>query len=168
MPLINGAAHQHLLQDIVKSERMDRPDILHLGLLTALGYRTYFPDLKLFFSIEKKDYEVNSETNLPRSQIRFYGLIEQLLNSKKENPFIMETNMQINDDPIIVFSKKGEDPNWDEIVKYDTFGFGGFAFGDPKTNFNNQILVKLSEDSLDLWTSISRFLNLYNIHKFKK
>lgn len=162
-PLIDGSIHQHLLRNIPLDQRLDRPDILHFGLLTILGYSPLFDDLEVFFSCDNGTYQVAKDTNLPRSQSRFYGLVESLFTNEQSNDYITRLPDQYPYEfpgETVYFSrfgKHGIDVVNDEICN---FVFGGFAHGSYRHDFPEDIkVVSLSNLSLDLWTSLSMVLN---------
>jgi len=169
MPLVDGSLHQHLLADIPLEQRNDRPDILHFGLLTVLGYASLLPDLNLNFSTSGGDwYHVDSATNLPRSQNRFYGIVEQLLANTYKGSFISKTVKPDLNSSTVIFSSEGS-PLQSQDLKAENFVFGGFAHGD----YQNMDLVaspkvRLYPHPLDLWTALSLFINKYlELHDYK-
>ncbi len=183
MPLINASIHQSFLKNIPREKRLDRPDILHFGLLTALGYQLLIPDLEVIFNIGDKYFLVDKNTHIPRSQSRFYGIVEQLLMDPNSNPHIHKINFDINTKKI-VFTRSGI--SYNQLINsniYNTsintenftinttelFIFGGFSTGYFRTKFGPETLyLSLSQYSLELWTAISLFLNKYMLSKSSK
>ncbi|MDH5647411.1 MAG: hypothetical protein OEZ01_15485, partial [Candidatus Heimdallarchaeota archaeon] len=161
----NASSHQHLLKNIPLYDRFDRPDILHFGLLTILGYVNFIPNMSIYFSIKDTIYEVSSNIRLPRDQTRFYGILEGILSNKYKENLIKPVSFSIGDfsTPSIAFSKNGRKISKSDY-KSKTFIFGGFPRGNFKTSLPNECeLVSLSNNSLDLWTSLSYFLSNYII-----
>ncbi len=167
LPLVDASDHQHLLDKIPREDRLDRPDILHFGLLTLLGYQQLNPDkFDIYFTCTYGKFKVASGTRLPRSQKRFYGILENLLQGKV-NPYIMSGSIDLNR-PSIVFSSDAGDKSMedDTLVKLgeieniegiENFVFGGFAVGDYKTKFDNAKYYSLHDEPMELWTALSLF-----------
>ncbi len=159
LPLINASKHQKYLKSIPKVDRLDRPDILHFGLLTLLGYARLNNKINIFFNLNNKIYHIDNHTKLPRDQNRFYGLIETIIIGKYSGTLIKECSLpdDFNNTKKIIFSKTGTNVHKisNDILEYNNFIFGGFSFGSMRTNFNNSEFVRLSENSLELWTAIS-------------
>ena len=158
LPLRNGSYHQHLLKNLDLSERNDRPDILHFGLLTILGYTRIIGDLGIFFNCPRGIYKVNPKTRLPRDQQRFYGLIEGVFQGNS-NDFIYPSSIKLQEVDTLIFSTQGVNLNQLDIKQYHNFVFGGFAHGSLVDKYPNFTKVSLSEQSLELWTALSIFLN---------
>lgn len=161
-PIIDGSKHQHLLKNIPLSERKDRPDILHFALLTALGYTELIPEMSIYFSTSSSWYSIDRETRLPRAQNRFYGILEQILAGKSNNPYIQNISpVNLDLEKTVFFSSKGREMAISDL-QMKNYVFGGFAHGDfssfspPKSQ-----TVQLVSTSLDAWTAISLFLNKY-------
>jgi len=162
MPLVNASTHQHLLKNIPLSQREDRPDILHFGLLTVLGYTKLLPQLEVFFGTNNSYYAIDSATKLPRSQKRFYGIMEQVLNSSYAGSRIKQIEKpRFYPDSTILFTPNGRAMQ-PEDFDCENFIFGGFAHGDYRsidpTNYRS---VSLASSELELWTAISLFLAKY-------
>lgn len=164
IPLRDASSHQHLLQGIEKEDRNDRPDILHFGLLTAMGYQAMLPNLNIQFSSKFGVFELDRTTKIPRSQIRFYGLLETIFQNKYKGNLIRKTSdiLLKGKNPKIIFSRKGQSVKNIDIKSYDTFIFGGFSTGSFRDTYPNSVEVSLSKSSLDLWTSISLFYSKYS------
>jgi rRNA pseudouridine-1189 N-methylase Emg1 (Nep1/Mra1 family) len=166
MPLKNASTHQHFLQDFPVHKRFDRPDILHFGLLTALGYEKHIDPYEVYFSCPYGYYKVNTTTRIPRSQLRFYGLLESIFLGKDKNELIQKINpddLGISPSNTIIFSSKGKMLPKNIPASVDTYIFGGFAHGSYITKWETGIpLYSLSPHPLELWTAISRFLNMHN------
>lgn len=158
LPLRNGSYHQHLLKKLDLSERYDRPDILHFGLLTILGYTRIIGEFGVFFNCPKGTYKVDAKTRLPRDQQRFYGLIEGIFQGSS-NDFIQPSSIHVQENDTLIFSTQGEPIDKLEIKHYDNFVFGGFAHGSLVDKYPNFTKVSLSEQPLELWTALSIFLN---------
>ncbi|MHA2097515.1 MAG: hypothetical protein ACW99A_02405 [Candidatus Kariarchaeaceae archaeon] len=163
IPLKNASDHQHLLQGIKQIQRNDRPDILHFGLLTAIGYVSEIPSLKIQFSLKDGNYEIDARTRLPRSQNRFYGILESILQNKYRGNLIYPTSNNIleSDIPKILFTSEGLPLSEVDLSSFDIFIFGGFSRGSFKKLYPNSVKVSLSPNSLELWTAISLFLSTY-------
>ncbi len=163
MPIRDASFHQHLLKGIDKDLRYDRPDILHFGLLTAMGYHYKIKNMKIQFSTLFGNYEINNETRLPRSQIRFYGLLETLFQNINSGNLINKIQEDIlkGNEPKIIFTKEGTSINEIDIDSYHIFIFGGFSSGSFRKEYKNSVKVSLSKESLELWTAISTFFHYY-------
>ena len=160
LPLINSSLHQSYLKSIPREFRKDRPDILHFALLTILGYSKMIPDLKIYFNLGDKLYEINAETRLPRDQVRFYGLIESIIQKKYKGNLITEVKFenQFIVNKKIVFTKRGKKINLANLRGRELI-FGGFSTGKFKLDLgNDNDEISISEHSLDLWTAISMSL----------
>ena len=163
-PIRDASFHQHLLKDMDKDLRYDRPDILHFGLLTALGYHYKIKNMKVQFSTIFGNYEINNETRLPRSQIRFYGILETLFQNMYSGNLInkiQNNTMLESTEPKIVFTKIGTPITKIDLNSYNIFIFGGFSSGSFRKEHKNSIKVSLSEEPLELWTAISSFFHYY-------
>lgn len=163
MPIIDGSVHQHLLNEVPKRERNDRPDILHFGLLTALGYRGLLQDMEVYFSCKYGLFHVNRSTKLPRSQTRFYGILETIFNETYSGNLIEREgkNVQQLNGTKVFLSSCGEPLSSDHLT-FENFIFGGFSTGFFKTRIaERNKVVSISESNLDLWTAISLFLNYF-------
>lgn len=163
LPLINASIHQHLLKGTKREERFDRPDILHFGLLTALGYTKIVKNLEIYFNLGEKMYKIDSNARIPRDQKRFFGILETIIEGKYKGNLIAESNQynkkSFENEGYTIVSRRGERK---PIMKAESYNliFGGFAFGEFKTNFHNKNKVySLSDKPLDLWTSISYSIN---------
>jgi rRNA pseudouridine-1189 N-methylase Emg1 (Nep1/Mra1 family) len=172
--LINGSIHQHLLKDVPLSERYDRPDILHFGLLLTLNLmQEYNEPFEIYFQLEKHIYQILPDTKLPRDQQRFYGIIEQLIQNYKPSPYIKRLEINLNElikeDQIILFDIGGEttieeiDPK-NLTTNNTTIVYGAFAHGElTKSSFvdttgvseRNITDINISKNLLELWTAIS-------------
>lgn len=163
IPLRDASSHQHLLGGINREDRNDRPDILHFGLLTAMGYQGILPNLNILFSSKFGVFELDKTTKIPRSQVRFYGLLETIFQDKYKGNLINKTNDILikGKSPKIIFSSKGQPIENIDIKSYDTFIFGGFSTGSFRDTYPNSVEVSLSQTSLDLWTAISLFYSKY-------
>ncbi len=161
IPLRNGSKHQHLLKNISVSQRQDRPDILHFGLLTALGYTKLIKGLEIYFSCNTDLYWVDPNTRLPRSQSRFYGLLESILSNNYQGNLIqkIDSGIKLLSNRRVLFSSKGKQVEADFIDKNELFIFGGFSSGGFSTLWGESQELSLSSQKLDLWTAISIFLN---------
>lgn len=179
LPLVDASDHQHLLDKIPREERLDRPDILHFGLLTLLGYQQLNPDkFDIYFTCKYGKYKVAGGTRLPRSQKRFYGILENLFQGKL-SPFIMSGSIDLNR-PSIVFSSdiqagvsteittkyvKLEDfeqfNKIENLEKLENIVFGGFAVGEYRTKFENAQYYSLHEKPMELWTALSMFVSRF-------
>lgn len=163
LPLIDASIHQHLLKNIKREERFDRPDILHFGLLTALGYSKIIPNLEIYFNLREKIYNIDITARIPRDQKRFFGILETIIEGKYKGNLITESDQydkkSFENEGYAIISRKGEKGSIKEAESYNLV-FGGFAFGEFKTNFHkNNKVYSLSDNSLDLWTSISYSIN---------
>ncbi len=166
VPLLDASIHQHLVKDIPKELRYDRPDILHFGLLTILSYLPALNNesVKIYFSVKGNIYEVLPETRLPRAQQRFYNIISQVLQGTYKLKFIRKVTTTYDELLIgerIYFTKSGQQSltKAKDLFSFDkdySLIFGGHAHGTTEIKeFNIHKTVKLSEQSLTLWTSIS-------------
>ena len=175
LPLIDASDHQHLLDKIPREERLDRPDILHFGLLTLLGYQQLNPDrFDIYFTCRYGKFKVATGTRIPRSQKRFYGILENMFQGKL-SPYIMSGSIDLNK-PSIVFSpdipagdaENSEEPvilekleNVVDFENIENFVFGGFAVGEYKTKFENAKYYSLHKNPMELWTALSMFTSRF-------
>lgn len=163
LPIRDASYHQHLLKYLDRDQRHDRPDILHFGLLTAMGYHKKIKNLKIQFSTLFGSYSLNNDTRLPRSQIRFYGLLETLFQNTYSGNLInkIQDDVLESNEPKIIFSKYGTPIEQLDLKTHKIFIFGGFSSGSFQKNYSNSIEVSLSNESLELWTAISLFFHYY-------
>jgi len=166
LPVIDGSIHQHLLSSQSDRGRKDRPDILHMGLLTVQGYQGLIPKLDVSFQIGEIYYGLLAKTRLPRSQARFYGILSQLLQTPNSNDHIPEIpNFKMNEKDTIYFSSQGRPLKETDFLS-SNFVFGGFAHGNYRSHSPSRSqCVSLSSQNLDLWTALSVFLNKYRVYK---
>ena len=163
LPIRDASIHQHLLKDIARENRNDRPDILHFGLLTAIGYYHKIKTMKIQFSTLFGNYLLSNEIRLPRSQARFYGLLETLFQNTYSGNLInkVQENVLESDKPKIVFSKDGTPIEKLDLKSYNIFIFGGFSTGPVQIEYTNSVKVSLSKEPLELWTAISLFFHYF-------
>ena len=171
MPLVDASIHQHLLRDIPRDERLDRPDILHFGLLTLLGYQSIMRDnfdFEIYFGIKGDNscsyYHVKSDTRLPRSQIRFYGIMEGVLSGDDNNYITVNKNFErsfanaekiaYTHDASIYPPLQGEVGSVSEY-----YVFGGFSTGGYRSDLGERTeFYSLHSEGMELWTALSLFL----------
>ena len=161
LPLVNASSHQHLLKNIPQHKRNDRPDILHFALLLTLDMVKLSEErVDIMFTIGKKCYKIKNETRIPRSQLRFYGILEQLLLGKSIK-FI--TQIQDSLETIIkknvwVFTKKGKFrfSTQTEAMKDLTIIYGAQPHK-PVTGLNSFEVkeISIASQSLELSTAIA-------------
>jgi rRNA pseudouridine-1189 N-methylase Emg1 (Nep1/Mra1 family) len=175
LPIVDASDHQHLLEKIPREERLDRPDILHFGLLTLLNYQQLLKDtsinFEIFFTCKYGKFKVARDTRLPRSQKRFYGILENLFQGKV-NPYIMSGSLNF-EKPTIAFSSDADRiltrdisaadniDNLGNLKNIENIVFGGFAVGDYRSNLGNAQLYSLHKNPMELWTALSMFVSRF-------
>ncbi|MCY3411415.1 MAG: hypothetical protein INQ03_07260 [Candidatus Heimdallarchaeota archaeon] len=164
LPLINASEHQFALKRIPREERKDRPDILHFGLLTALGYSNLIDNLEIYFNLNKGLYEISNTTRIPRDQKRFYGLIESILAGSYRGDLIQSVTLEEDfyQRKKFLLTRHGDNITNYSLEENDILVFGGFAFGKFTHNIGENVIpVSISDNSLELWTAISYVLNCF-------
>lgn len=129
-----------------------------------MGYQGILPNLNIQFSSKFGVFELDKTTKIPRSQIRFYGLLETIFQDKYKGHLIRKTSdiLLKGNNPKIIFSSKGQPIENIDINSYNTFIFGGFSTGTFRDTYPNSLEVSLTKSPLDLWTSISLFYSKYS------
>ena len=163
IPILNGSLHQHMQKHIPLEQRMDRPDILHFSLLLSLDLARIAPfEVKIYFTIKETVYSIDNSTRLPRSQERFYSILEQILNGQYSRGLIRKMPHSLHQylsSNVLVFSRVGSQKYSKQLIDIDngtSFVFGGMAHGSiPQNAFPNCRFVSLHEKSLEAWTAIA-------------
>lgn len=86
--LLDRALHHRAMQNLPRSEKRGRPDIVHLCLLNALGTPLNWQGNLCTYvhTVQGKSISVAPTVRLPRNYGRFLGLMEQLFSVKSIPP----------------------------------------------------------------------------------
>ncbi len=172
--LLDSSADYRAMNGLADYRRRGRPDIAHLCLLNALGsipckegaLRVYLhtrQDLVLAF---------DRRTRLPRTQSRFYGLLEGLVSEGRGTGLITLRRMSLRElwrrlapDVCLGLTRRGEKANLSSelsggrTVMAMIGGFPEGGFRSPVCEFAR--LVSCYEHPLDAWTVVNEVICAY-------
>jgi rRNA small subunit pseudouridine methyltransferase Nep1 len=180
--LLDRSLHHYAMNNLLKSEKRGRPDIIHFCLLLTMGSPLNMKG-KLRLSINTingLNIEVDPATHPPRDCIRFYGLMEQLLVNGSV-PVNGESLMWLSrttlrdqlerEEPsrIIALTSQGEKSSFPDVAAKlsdevaPTLFIGAYPKGPMSPD-----LIELADDvysvypeSLEAWTVTSRIIYEY-------
>ena len=173
--LLDSNYDHRAMRALRDQDRRGRPDIAHVCLLVALDsiparegeLRVYVHtrhDAVLTFS---------SDTRIPRSQSRFYGILEGILSTGEGTKFIGYREMGLGalvaglgPDLTIGLSPSGEGANLPDLMsgKGNIVAIvGGFPRGDFLSPVGSIVdrMVSLHAESLDAWTAVAEAISAY-------
>jgi len=182
--LLDSAIHHSAMKKLKNHNKRGRPDILHLGLLNALGSPlNKSGNLQIYIqTINNKIFEVNPEVRIAKNYNRFKGLMAKLLIDGKityEDKHLFSSIkkplsklIESFDKPeVLLLSSRG-----DQIKHYqDLFSkdlsknyvaiIGGFQKDtfSPKILELSQQLVSISKFKLNSWVVVSRAISFYEL-----
>ncbi len=150
------------------AERRGRPDIVHFFLMNAQeSILNASGKLRVYVHTRNNEVlRIKSETRIPKSYIRFVGLMESLFHNgvvpNSENPLITLEKMSLKElakntgAKVIVLSEKGEKVNLKDffIPEKVTFVIGGFPHGDFLSNLDfADDVISISDKTLMAWVA---------------
>lgn len=180
--LLDRSYHHSAMRSIEDSARRGRPDITHLTLLEILGSPLAKEEaLKVYVHTrEDRVISVSARTRLPRDCNRFYGLIEQLLESGRVPPAgepLLEVRKQtfsqliemIQPTKTFGLSRKGRlEPLASAVTRIareerPLVVIGGFPHGSftEATSSRFDELISIDPSGLDAWVVASRLVYEY-------
>lgn len=169
-------------KDRQEIDRLGRPDIVHLVLLSVLGTPLNLTDgLRIFIhTYDDHIIRVHPKIRLPRSHERFIGLMEQLYQEKTiasgditllslEQSSMKDLAKEVHPSSIILFTKHGRESSlpklWKSLDNLDSVMtvVGGFPRGDfsPKTMQLTDNKVSIFEKTLEAWIVAARIIYSY-------
>ncbi len=182
--LLDGALHHPALRALPDGSRRGRPDIVHLFLLTALDSILNIQGGLRVTVHTRNDLviHVRSDTRLPKSQSRFYSLMEQLLINGRVPGGEGEPLMSLQPgglrsaldaagaERVVALSPAGrlvEPREYFAALRGESLAcvIGGFPDGDftsPVAELADE-LVSISPHTLKVWTVASEVLVSYRL-----
>jgi len=173
--LLDSNYDHRAMRALEDSDRRGRPDIAHICLLVALDS---IPNRQgeLRVHVHTRNDSVltfGSSTRIPRSQARFYGILEGILSRGEGTKFIEYRRMGLADlvrsiqpDLAVCLSPAGETIELSrEMAQRESIVaiVGGFPRGDftsPVEGIADRI-VSLHPESLDAWTAVAETISAY-------
>jgi len=174
--LLDSNTDHRAMKLLPDGSRRGRPDIAHMCLLNALGSIPSREGRLRCYVHTRDDIVLGFEprTRIPRSQGRFYGLIESILARRRGTELISyrEINLEgllteIQPDVSLGFSSRGDSVDLQrEMAKEGKIVaiVGGF----PKGYFMSPVeklvdrMVSLYDAPLDAWTAVNEVLCAYS------
>ncbi|TXT54268.1 MAG: Ribosomal RNA small subunit methyltransferase Nep1 [Promethearchaeota archaeon] len=182
--LLDSALHHSAMKKLKDYDKRGRPDILHLGLLNALGSPlNKSGNLQLYIhTIRNKIFKVNPDVRIAKNYNRFKGLMGKLLidgEIKFEDLSLfspvkgsLKKLIESYKDPdVLLFSSRGKlikdtKQIFSEDLSKDYIGIiGGFQKGTFSHKILNlsQNLISISEYKLNSWIVVSRAVVFYEL-----
>lgn len=173
--LLDSNFDHRAMRRLPEGNRRGRPDIAHVCLLNALD------------SIPSRDGEMRTylhtrddivmriapETRIPRSQNRFYGLMESIISRERGTDLIGFERMDLRTlveglkpDTVIAFSPQGETVDLGSVMK-EGREIAAIVGGFPRGEFRSPVseladsLVSIYGTSLDAWTVVGEIICRY-------
>jgi len=156
--ILDDNFHNEILKDMKASEKRGRPDVVHIALLDVCSTPLFDRNLVrvIIHTVNDTTIMLKPRVRIPRTLIRFNGVMSKLLKDKPEpNSFfeivvgqnILELVSTLNQE-MILLSKKGVERNLRNFIerrkfqeKEATWVIGGFPFG----HFDEELLGKADE-----------------------
>lgn len=173
--LLDSNYDHRAMRALEDSDRRGRPDIAHICLLVALdSIPNRQGDLRVHVHTRNDSVlTFDSSTRIPRSQARFYGILEGILSRGEGTKFIEYRRMGLADlvrsiqpDLAVCLSPAGETIELSrEMAQRESIVaiVGGFPRGDftsPVEGIADRI-VSLHPQSLDAWTAVAETISAY-------
>ncbi len=160
--ILDSNYHHSFMKNIEERDRRGRPDILYITLHTLLSSRQFINNqIEVYFGTrDNKYFKIMPGTRIPRSYNRFCGILQKLLEGKR-NPWIIKTPYQeiIKDHRIILFDENGN-KSIEEYNPYknDLIIIGGFPRGGFRGSYNPKLTIRIGDSELDTWAVASEIL----------
>jgi rRNA small subunit pseudouridine methyltransferase Nep1 len=173
--LLDSNYDHRAMRALENGDRRGRPDIAHICLLIALdSIPSREGELRVHIHTRHDSVlTFDSSTRIPRSQARFYGILEGILSTGEGTKFIgyrrmglVELVRSIGPDLALCLSPAGQRTNLSrEMTGKDNIVaiVGGFPRGDfasPVDQIADR-MVSLWRDSLDAWTAVAETISAY-------
>ncbi len=179
--ILDTTLHHSIMHTLKISQKRGRPDILHHFLLDTLGSPANLKGfLEIYFQCTSGFYKVNSEMKCPRDNIRFKGLMYQLIRKghipPNHQPYLisrMDVKLKdwlknkFSEKNTFIFSVNGKkaslnaiSPKFFNESNECAILFGGFQkghFSDDILKIPSQIFA-ISDRGYDSWIIINRVL----------
>ena len=185
--ILDKNIHYDIIKKVDNSDKRGRPDIVHFSLLESIDSPLYKNNNLEIYVHTVNDYviKIGKELRLPRSYLRFNGLIEKLFKTRKilsNKESLMSLNKielkslikQFDNCHIIGLSRLGRQSSYQDIAlkladtKNPVLIIGGFARGQFSKNTLKNVNELLSVGKLPLssHTVVSRVLYEYEKHRY--
>jgi rRNA small subunit pseudouridine methyltransferase Nep1 len=173
--LLDSSMDHRALRSMPEGVRRGRPDIAHVCLLVALDSIPCREGQLQIYVHTRHDIvlQFDPSTRIPRSQARFYGILEKILREEKGTDLIQFSRKdlktlqgEISPDLSLGFSDKGESTYLPaELSKTDNTlaVVGGFPRGDfrsPVAAMADRMISSYGEE-LDAWTVVGEIIWAY-------
>ena len=173
--LLDSNYDHRAMRTLEDSDRRGRPDIAHICLLVALDS---IPNRQgeLRVHVHTRNDSVltfDRSTRIPRSQARFYGILEGILSRGEGTKFIEYRRMGLADlvrgikpDLALCLSPAGETVELSrEMARRESIvaivgGFPRGGFTSPVEGIADR-MVSLHPESLDAWTAVAETISAY-------
>lgn len=172
--LLDSNLDHRAMASLQDGARRGRPDIAHICLLAALDSIPSREGRMRVYVHTRHDIvmEFDPKTRIPRSQNRFYGLLEKLLSEGKGTELITVSRMSIRQlqkqlapDLSLGFSRRGESGDLRSMLSGErkTMAMvGGF----PSGYFRSPVgeiarIVRCYDEPLDAWTVVNEIICAY-------
>jgi rRNA small subunit pseudouridine methyltransferase Nep1 len=178
--LLDRSFHHRAMLRLKDGEKRGRPDLVHVTLLSITCAPLYIDGMVKVFLHTYGDVaiEFKEQTRIPKSYLRFRGLMEQAL-AEKPSAGLLRVRMagfeelvkEIGSDSVIGLSTRGRVVSMEELAstisaaRNPSVVIGGFAHGhfSTKTTKAMDELVRIHEKQLDAHVVASRLL--YEVEK---
>ena len=124
--LLDRSFHHSAMSRLEDSEKRGRPDLVHAALLAVTGTPLYLDGLVNVYVHTRADVvvELEERTRIPKSYLRFRGLMEKVLSEKPADGLVRAHEAGIRDllrrispDNVYGLSVQGRRMNLDELAK---------------------------------------------------
>ena len=185
--ILDKNIHSDIIKKLDNSNKRGRPDIIHFSLLESIDSPLYKNDDVEIYVHTDNDYviKIGKKLRLPRSHLRFNGLIEKLfktqkiLSNKKSLIDLSKIELkslikQFDNSHVIGLSRLGKQSSYQDIarklsdIKNPVLIIGGFSRGQFSKNTLKNVneLLSVSKLPLSSHTVISRVLYEYEKYKY--
>ncbi|MDG6898529.1 MAG: ribosome biogenesis protein [Nitrososphaerota archaeon] len=178
--LLDRSFHHRAMLRLKDAEKRGRPDLVHVALLSASGTPLYLGGMARVFVQTHGDVtiEIAERTRIPKSYLRFRGLMEQVLFEKPRSGLLTVAQSdvarlleELRPARAIGLSTRGRAVPMADLVsmmaatRNPALVVGGFAHGhfSPKTTDAFDDLVSIGEHHLDAHVVVARVL--YELEK---
>tara|TARA_B100000315_G_C14418657_1_gene514470 strand:+ start:115 stop:792 length:678 start_codon:yes stop_codon:yes gene_type:complete len=185
--ILDKNIHSDIIKKLDNPDKRGRPDIIHFSLLESIDSPLYKnDDLEIYVhTVNNYVIKIGKKLRLPRSYLRFNGLIEKLfktrkiLSNKKSLINLSKIELkslieQFDNCHVIGLSRLGKQSSYQDIalklsdIKNPVLIIGGFSRGQFSKNILKNVneLLSVSKLPLSSHTVISRVLYEYEKHRY--
>ncbi len=173
--ILDSNTDHRAMASLPDGHRRGRPDITHICLLNALGsIPCRRGEMRVFVHTRNDEVmEFEPETRIPRSQNRFYGILESILARKAGTNLVHYEQMglarlkeRLDPDVCLVMTRRGELVDIDSEIGRAQRAMvivGGFPRGfylSPVDEIGR--LVRLCDEPLEAWTVVNEVVCSYS------